>query len=91
DGLWNSDNAHTYADRKMELNFFDKGIISRSGGSLRRSWSAIRKQKRDIEQMVTLNEAYSIIHLCAGEVLSRGLGEENLFSPVDNEDNPDEV
>ncbi|CAG8468752.1 35008_t:CDS:2, partial [Racocetra persica] len=69
----------------------DKGIISRSSGSLRRSWSAIRKQKRDIEQMVTLNEAYSIIHLCAGEVLSRGLGEDNLFSPVDNEDNPDEV
>ncbi|CAG8572505.1 12805_t:CDS:2 [Dentiscutata erythropus] len=68
----------------------DKGIISR-GESLRRRLSAIKKQKRDIEQMVTLSEAYSIIHLCAGEVLSRGLGEENLFSPVESEDNPDEV
>ncbi|CAG8437146.1 10452_t:CDS:2 [Scutellospora calospora] len=68
----------------------DKGIISRNV-SLRRSWSAIRKQKRDIEQMVTLSEAHLIIRLCAGEVLSRGLGEENLFSPVENEDNPDEV
>src|SRR3954469_10834764 len=47
-----------------------------NGGSMRgmrRMMSTKKKQKRDIEQMVTLGEAYLIVHLCAGEVVVRGM------------------
>ncbi|CAI2167498.1 10573_t:CDS:2 [Funneliformis geosporum] len=64
-----------------------------SSGSMRRkmSLSTKRKQKRDIEQLVTLGEAYLIIHLCAGEVVLRGLTESDIFRPIRIGDGADEV
>ncbi|EXX69749.1 hypothetical protein RirG_093450 [Rhizophagus irregularis DAOM 197198w] len=65
-----------------------------NGGSMRamrRKMSTKKKQKRDIEQMVTLGEAYLIIHLCAGEVVVRGLTEPEIFKPVRIRDGANEV
>ena len=54
--------------------------LKRGNGSnakgMRRRMSTKKKQKRDIEQMVTLGEAYLIVHLCVGEVVLRGMFEE---------------
>jgi hypothetical protein len=31
-----------------------------------------KKQKRDVEQSVTIGEAYLIVHLCVNELVKRG-------------------
>ncbi|RIA99308.1 hypothetical protein C1645_800679 [Glomus cerebriforme] len=45
--------------------------------------ASIKKNKtRDVEQFVTLDEAYLIIHLCTNEIVKRGLTEPDIFNPV---------
>ncbi|CAG8645515.1 16264_t:CDS:2, partial [Funneliformis caledonium] len=87
-------NHHVVNPHLQHLQKSDSLKLKRgSGGSMRRkmSVSTKRKQKRDIEQLVTLGEAYLIIHLCAGEVVLRGLTESDIFRPIRIGDGADEV
>ncbi|CAG8435543.1 uncharacterized protein OCT59_010503 [Rhizophagus irregularis] len=52
-----------------------------------------KKQKRDVEQSITIGETYLIVHLYVNELVKRGLTDPNIFGPgpVQTDNENDEV
>ncbi|CAG8721635.1 18731_t:CDS:2, partial [Acaulospora morrowiae] len=63
-----------------------KSSKSSKSRGLRKRWSDRKRKNQSIDRMISLGEAYFIIHSCVDEIVSRGLTEPDIFHPLKTSD-----